>query len=167
MANPLSDTEIIDWSRSVLSKQLSINPNFNKVVVEYRTPPDLYSKDVTYQHASVTWTNINGEWQAEVGHVAPEKDFDTNFYGSEYVRRKTGFKNELDKIEDRHREYFQSRPGHLQDQKHDQLSNHWLMTYDGRGRATFGFRDSSDLRQDIQEECKSAFLKWFTVPADE
>lgn len=83
------------------------------------------------------------------------------FYGKEVVEKRDLFKQELLDIERKNIEYFQSRltechPGH------DLLHYHYTI-YTSDGRVTLSFKDNSDLREDIKEECIEAFKRVFKV----
>jgi hypothetical protein len=84
------------------------------------------------------------------------RDISEFIYGEEYVEKNKAFEAEMENIEERHAEFFNSRPPRNETEEHDRLHNHYALRT-ASGQVQFHFNEGSDLPANIKQECKDAF----------
>ena len=89
-----------------------------------------------------------------------EIDSTEMFHGKEIADKDKQFKAELQKIEEKHKEYFKERISSRFKEEHDRLHNHYII-YISNGTVMFNFTPDSDIAEYIKEECFDAFQKVF------
>lgn len=77
-------------------------------------------------------------------------------YGEEYSDKNKAFAAEIDRIEERHLDYFKSRPPQNETEKHDRLHHHFVLRTAG-GQIALDFDPDEALPADIRQECVEAF----------
>ena len=81
--------------------------------------------------------------------------------GEELTRKEKKFDSAIQRIEEKHIEFFKSRKSIRSDKDvHDRLHNHFLIS-DIAGPMGIGFTDDSDLSEYIREEVLVAFREAF------
>jgi len=88
------------------------------------------------------------------------KNFDELLYGEYHAKKLSKFNEALSAIEEKHIDYFRKREPKFPRQKHDRLSNHYMIIQD-KYKIQFGFENNTDLRQDIINECLRIFNECF------
>ncbi|MDI5894713.1 hypothetical protein [Flavobacterium algoritolerans] len=84
------------------------------------------------------------------------------FYGNKGAPKMKRLKEGLQKIENKHSEYFEERNSPLSIEKHDRLHNHYDMNTNPNG-VFFGIKPGSDLKEEIKIECQNLFNKIFKL----
>jgi len=77
-------------------------------------------------------------------------------YGDQYAEKNQAFENEMAGLEEKHIDYFKSRPSQIETDEHDRLRNHYNIRT-ASGQISFRFNEGSDLPEDIRKECTEAF----------
>jgi hypothetical protein len=77
-------------------------------------------------------------------------------YGEEYSEKNKAFQEEVDRIEQRHIDYFKSQPPSNETETHDRLHHHFVIRTAG-GQIALDFDQEAPLPVDIRQECLEAF----------
>jgi hypothetical protein len=81
-------------------------------------------------------------------------------YGEEYAEKNQAFAGEIDRIEERHIDYFKSQPPRNETEEHDRLQHHFVIRTAG-GQIALDFEPAAPLPADIRRECEEAFHRIF------
>ncbi len=87
-------------------------------------------------------------------------DFDELLYGKSFSDKKKCFEKDLLAIEEKYKNFFESRKAKYPGDKHDRLHNHYFSKID-RFNISFGFEKESDLPEEIKIECNNLLKKYF------
>ncbi|PIQ20827.1 MAG: hypothetical protein COW65_12805 [Cytophagales bacterium CG18_big_fil_WC_8_21_14_2_50_42_9] len=77
-------------------------------------------------------------------------------YGDDYAQRNQAFADEMAALEEKHADFFKSRPSQIETEAHDHLRNHYNIRT-ASGQVSFRFNEGSDLPEAIRNECTQAF----------
>jgi hypothetical protein len=69
----------------------------------------------------------------------------------------------LKAVEEKYKDFFESRESHRFGQTHDVIDNHWIMVGNTLGGGTFSVRNDSDLPDHIRKECYDVFYRVYEV----
>jgi hypothetical protein len=89
-----------------------------------------------------------------------EPDYLALMIGEKDSKKIEEFNKALLAIEDRHIDFFKSRPAKYETEKHDRLKNHCAI-WDNGNRITFGFEEDTDIPHCIIKECFVLFDQIF------
>jgi hypothetical protein len=84
------------------------------------------------------------------------KNFFETLFGNGISEKSEKLEQSLLLIEEKHIEFFKSRPPKFEGELHDRLHNHWLM-WEENSIIKFGFDKDSTLPPSIQNECINCF----------
>ncbi|QNF33968.1 hypothetical protein HUW51_15015 [Adhaeribacter swui] len=84
------------------------------------------------------------------------RDISEFIYGDEYTQKNKAFEAAMAAIEEKHQDYFQSRPAQNETEPHDRLHNHYALST-ASGQVSFRFNEGSDLPASLKQECLDAF----------
>ena len=86
-------------------------------------------------------------------------------FNSDYNDKYTRFTEELDSLNSKYTEYFDSRENKLFPEQKDSLALHYWMV-NQYGTLTFGFLPESDIDENIKIECVNLFNRIFHYKLD-
>ncbi|MDQ3290409.1 MAG: hypothetical protein M3Q05_03865 [Bacteroidota bacterium] len=84
------------------------------------------------------------------------RDIAEYIYGDEYAEKNKAFESEMERIEEKHLDFFKNREPRNETEKHDRLHNHYALST-ASGQVSFRFNEGSDLPEEIKQECVEAF----------
>ena len=82
------------------------------------------------------------------------------FESPDYLKARDGFKEDLLSIEEKHKNWFETREPIFEGDEHDRLHNHYSI-YKNAHQIRLMFDNDNPLPQEIIDECMDAFKKHF------